>query len=464
MLVNPRALNEAAVGVGIPIGLSTLAAITETAGHEVRFIDAPILDQPTPKVVEDAMEWKPDLVGMTAMTAVYPAACEVANALRDAGYGGKVVLGGPHVTFTAEQTLREEPAFDFVVRGEADASFVELLEALQSGGSPRDIAGVSMREDGRIVHAPPRVAPKDIGPIPPPAYHLLPMDAYRERQAGAFGETFSPVRLLASRGCPWSCEFCSVPAVSGKAYRQRRADVIVDEVARLHREYGITSFKFADDSLGVVARHVLDICAGIKGLDMPLKWECETRLDLLKPNILEALAGAGCRGIWVGIESGNAATLKRVSKGLKLEEIAPQVRLIQKYGLRVSGFFITGLPFENEAGHQENVRFACELGLDMAVFSVLTPFPGTEYWNHPEKHGLNIRTRNFSHYTESEAVIDTSELTAEDINRINWQSYLNFYMRPEYVTTRQPEFRFGIAKFVLGFAERLMQIQVPALN
>jgi len=461
MLVNPRALNEAAVGVGIPIGLSTLAATVEQAGHSVGFVDAPILELDTPATVARVMEWKPDVVGLTAMTAVYPAAREVAAALREAGYGGRIVIGGPHVTFTAEQALREEPAFDVVVRGEADDSLLELLAAFDARASVKDIAGVSVRENGHVHHAPARVAPKDITKYPAPAYHLLPMEAYRERQAGAFGETFSPVRLLASRGCPWSCQFCSVPAVSGKAYRQKGAAGIVDEVARLHRDHGITSFKFADDSLGVVRRHVLDIAAGIRALDMPLKWECETRLDLLDDEILSALAGAGCRGIWVGIEAGNEATLKRISKGLKYEKIPGQVKRIQDHGLRVSGFFITGLPYESEAGHAENVRFACDLALDMAVFSVLTPFPGTEYWDRPEQHGLRIRTRNFSHYTESEAVIDTSELSAEDINRINWQSYLRFYMRPDYVTARQPDFRFGVTKFVLGFVERLMQVEVP---
>lgn len=451
------AAKPTAVAIGIPNGIGVMAAYLESLGYEVEIIDAPILEM-TPETAALAVEAsRPDLVGVTSMTPSFPTASRLASLVKEALPGVPIIFGGPHVHFTSEVSLKENPWIDACCRGDGEDVMAELCARWSAGDRRFDgIKGLSYRLDGKIVHEPerPRI---DIADLPITAYHLLPMDLYHQRQTGDFSETFSPVRVMASRGCPYPCSFCLVPKLFDKTYRFRNPQKIADELEILHKKYKITSFKFADDTLTLNKKPVIEVCDEMHRRGVEMLWECETRIDLVNDPLLESMHRAGCRAIWFGTESAKYDSIQTYEKKIKLENLTREIQRIQKHGIRAGSFFIVGLPTETAEECRNSVRFAIDLGLDFSVYSIATPYPGTTLTANMYDLGVRNVSTNWSEFTESEAVWDTKYLTKQEINLLMVQNYMDYYGRYEYVIQRDTRRRLGLTQFVMGFVGELLE-------
>ncbi|MBE0415864.1 MAG: cobalamin B12-binding domain-containing protein, partial [Dehalococcoidia bacterium] len=167
------------------------------------------------------------------------------------------ILGGPHVSFTPEETLCEHPEVDVIGRGErGEHTLVELLRCLERGEDLSRVKGIALRQDGHILLTPPQ-ALIDVNSLPLPAYHLLPMERYHFTVFGKF------TTLLSSRGCPYRCTFCSEWRFWGATWRPREPKRVVDEMELLNKKYGRECFWFGDDCFNVSAEHVRGICSEI---------------------------------------------------------------------------------------------------------------------------------------------------------------------------------------------------------
>ena len=359
-----------------PLGLAYLAAVAEQEGHEVRIHDFGLRpEKPLEDEIAEVLDFRPDLVGFTSMTTSQRSVEQAAGPLKTE-LGVPLVIGGPHATTLPERTL-SDPNFDFLVYGEGEETWRELLRALAAGDERYErIAGLWWKQDGHIVRNAARPLISDLDALPFPARHLLPLDQYP-----LYAPDGQPMlTVLSSRGCPYNCSFC-FKGIVGRTYRQRSPANIVAELKQLIEHYGARNFYFIDDLFTLDVRR-LDALMDAFLEEVPgIRWQCLARVDRVTPAILEKMYRAGCREIHYGIESGNPEILAATAKHIKLEQVEQAVAWTEAAGIASKGYFMLGLPGDNEETMRQTIEFAARLPLTEAMFSIATPFPGTRMWD-----------------------------------------------------------------------------------
>ena len=229
---------------GPPLGLAYLASMVKDE-RDVAIIDSIVENLDFEMVGKKIKKFDPDVIGITATTSMIPDAYKVANMAKEINENVKIVIGGPHVTFLPEKTMEECKSIDFVVRGEGEITFKELMEALEKEKDLDGIKGLTFRKDGRIINNPPRELIKNLDELPLPSYELLPMEKYQ-----ADGVKFGVI--MTSRGCPFDCIFCSSSLQFGKRWRGYSAERVIEELSILRNEYGRRTIEFLDDTFTLV--------------------------------------------------------------------------------------------------------------------------------------------------------------------------------------------------------------------
>ena len=358
------------------LGLGYLAAVAEQEGHEVAIFDFGLEPcRPMEDEVQDVIDFKPDLVAFTSMTTSYASVEQAAAMLKEA-LGVTILIGGPHATSLPNETL-QNPNIDYLIYGEGEEAFIEFLRALEHGNRQWDgFQGLWYKEDGRILNNSQRALIKDLDALPYPARHLFRLHDYP--LYAPTGEQM--LTVLSSRGCPYNCSFC-FKGIVGRTYRQRSPENIADELEHLMHTYGVRNFYFIDDLFTIDVRRLDKILDHFIERKMDIRWQCLARVDRVNPELLGKMYQAGCREIHYGIESGNPEVLKRTAKHIDLNRVRDAVTWTEAAGIRAKGYFILGLPGDNEETIAETIEFAASLPLTEAMFSIATPFPGTQLWN-----------------------------------------------------------------------------------
>ncbi len=403
------------------LGLGYLAAVLERRGDEVRIFDFGLDPRrPLEDEVHDVLAFRPDVIGLTAMTTSYHSAEEAMSLLR-AGTNAPMVLGGPHATVFPARTLQEQPALDYLVFGEGEETMLELMEVIEGRRDPAAVAGLCYRRAGEVICNPARPLIRDLDALPFPARHLFQLERY-PLYAPDGGRMLT---VLTSRGCPYNCSYC-FKGIVGRTYRQRSPENLMQELKELIRTYGIRNFYFIDDlfTLDVKRLNVLLDMMIAEGLD--IRWQCLARVDRVTPELLRKMAAAGCRQIHYGIESGNQEILDRVGKRITLEQVRQAVRWTAEAGIRSKGYFMLGLPGDTEETMEQTIQFAASLDLDDAMFSLTTPFPGTRLWEelvarNPETQYNSdfSRAYYYNSYTEEIApFLNVSEVSDQRLSQL----------------------------------------------
>ncbi|MGQ9666194.1 MAG: B12-binding domain-containing radical SAM protein [Anaerolineae bacterium] len=403
------------------LGLGYLAAVLERRGDEVRIFDFGLDPRrPLEEEVLDVLAFRPDVIGLTAMTTSYHSAEQTISLLR-AGTHAPMVLGGPHATVFPERTLREQPALDYLVFGEGEETMLELMEVIEGRRDPATVAGLCYRRAGQVMCNPARPLIRDLDALPFPARHLFQLERY-PLYAPDGGRLLT---VLTSRGCPYNCSYC-FKGIVGRTYRQRSPENLIQELKELIRTYGIHNFYFIDDlfTLDVKRLNVLLDMMIAEGLD--IRWQCLARVDRVTPELLRRMAAAGCRQIHYGIESGDQEILERVGKRITLEQVRQAVRWTAEAGIRSKGYFMLGLPGDTEETMEQTIQFAASLDLDDAMFSLTTPFPGTRLWEElvarsPETQYNSdfSRAYYYNSYTEEIApFLNVSEVSDQRLSQL----------------------------------------------
>lgn len=361
-----------------PLGLGYVAAATREAGHPTTIHDYgldPHAD--IGRIVDEVLAEPPEVIGITTWTHLYHVVCDLAQAFKRRRPDIPIVLGGPHVTIFPKETLEEEPAADFVVFGEGELGMVELLAAIPLGGEAfRGIAGLAWRDGAAVVRNPDRPLNKELGSLPFPARDLMRIERYPLRAWN--GERMTT--MMTSRGCPYACTYC-FKGLFGRRYITTPNEAIVAEMEEIHEHYGITHFYFVDDLFVVNVNRLLEFVEEMKKRKLPYKWQCLARVDRLKKEHYVAMAEAGCSKVHYGIETGDPEVMVRVDKEATLEEVRNGVTWCHEAGILAKGYFMIGLPGDNEETVRRTIDMACDLPLYEAMFSLTTPFPGTGLWN-----------------------------------------------------------------------------------
>ncbi|MCC6625731.1 MAG: radical SAM protein [Deltaproteobacteria bacterium] len=364
-----------------PLGLGHVGAML-APHHDVRFLlpdTRPYVgDDPWGEIRRAIEAERPDVVGITAMTASYPAAARIAELVKAIDPAIPVVLGGIHATDDPHAALAQAPAIDFVVRGEGEHAMLELtrgLEARAAGAAfdPASVAGLAWRDDaGAVRLAPSRPPIQDLDALPFPLRDRLvwPDDVHAAFYSG----------VITLRGCPYKCIYCAVPNSEGRQTRYRSPGNVVDEVTRLVERHGVKTIFFHDSVFSLHKKRTLELCRLLEERRLGVTFHCQTRTDRVDPELLDAMKAAGCEQVFFGIESGDEESLARIRKRVPLADIREAVGWAKARGLRTSGFFMIGFPWETEAHIERTLALATGIDLDVVSLFSATPLPGTELW------------------------------------------------------------------------------------
>ncbi len=412
------------------LGLCSLAAAVP-ADHEVRIVDLAFrgrkIDRYLTSILDD---FQPDLVGLSAMSFQFASACHVAQLVREKRPEAALVLGGYHASLQAEEIGHGPfaPLFDFLVRGEGEATLAELVRRYESPFKRFDgIPGLSYWNEGRFVHG-------ASAPLLDLASLLLPRRDVRLIQ----GARFLGLKLdcaETSRGCGAACKFCSITRVYGRAIRYFPLDRVIEDLRSL-KASGTQGVFFVDDNITLNTRRLAQLCDLIvrDGLQsMFYVMQASVTGIASDPNLAPLLRAAGFRWVFLGIENGSDDNLKGLGKAGSADAAARAVRLLRDQGIGVFGGFIVGLPGDGRAEIRDVFRFALDLGVDHAIVQSLTPYPGTETRRELLEAGLVENADDFSRYNGFIANARTRHLSAREVSRAVGSAGLRLYFRPRYM-------------------------------
>lgn len=398
-----------AAGVWMPLHYVYLAGHARAAGAEVRIYDAMSLFHSHADIAREIERFRPNLVGVTAITAMEPDAREVCRTAKRLDPSTVTVLGNVHPTFCWKEILEAEPAVDLVVRGEGEETIAEVVRALASGGDVGAVAGIAWREEGhpRATRARPFTA--DLDRLTP-AFDLVDWQhyRYRPRPDGALAIVSS------SRGCGQACSFCSQQKFWQRSWRARSPAAFVAELEMLRDRHGVRVAMLSDETPTVSRSRweaILDLLVERKvGVELLL----ETRVDdiLRDEDLLPRYRAAGVSHIYVGVESTDQATLDLYRKDLKVEDSRRAIELINAHGMVSETSFVLGGPAETQASIRQTVELAKWYGPDMAFFLALTPWPYADIAPALEER---IATRDFRRYNLVDPVVKPDAMTLEEM-------------------------------------------------
>ncbi len=409
----------------IPLGLGYLAAVAQKAGHQVTVVDCQA-EKLTTEGFRSRIEKVPsDVIGFTATTLHYKSAMQLVTIAKQVQPTADTILGGSHGTFWDENALNEYPSLHLIVRGEGERTFVELLDKLADKSSLDNVLGITFRRGEKIIRTPNRPYIEDLDSLPFPAHDLMPLEGYKHE-----GKILFP--LVTSRGCVYWCDFCSTVRMFGRGYRWRSAKNVVDEIELVHDKYGVDQVTFYDDAFSVDRERVLKICGEIRSRRLDVTWDCGTRVDMVDRELMTAMRDAGCFCVWLGVESGSEKILGAMNKSIKLEQTRKAFKTANKVGLMTIANTVIGFPGETEETARETVRFIKELNPDSVGFYVATPYPGTPMYEQVKEKGW-LKITDFDKYDTAIPTFETPWLSMEQLSRIRYKAYQEFYLRPGYV-------------------------------
>jgi len=399
-----------------PLGIAFLAAALEEAGIEVKVLDFVVHPYGKQQLAADLAAFSPDVVGATSVTMTFNHAIEVIRDVKSLDPTIVTVMGGPHVSFCAEETLKAHPALDIAALGEGEETIVELAAVVEAGEDPGTIPGIVSRRGADIISTGFRKQLADVNRLPMPARHLLPLGRYR-----ALGMAIS---MTTSRGCPFKCTFCVGRKMVGAKVRYRDAGKVVDEFEALSA-LDFPQINIADDLFTASPDHCIQVCDEIIRRGVRVKWTSFARVDTVTRPALARMREAGCHTVSFGVESANAEILKAVRKGITVDQVLDAVTLCNDVGMTPHASFILGLPGETPATLRESIEFGEKLrGMGVSHgFHLLAPFPGTAVRENCHALGIKILTDDWSQYHANRAIVETPTVSREmlDDSVVDWE-------------------------------------------
>lgn len=428
LLISPPTISaiKHVVGVtGPPLGLAYLASIARERGHVVKIIDSLASNLSFSDVRNEIKAYDPELIGLTPTTSMMPDAYNVADTARSINPDVKIAIGGPHVTFAPDITMTENRSIDYVIRGEGELVFANLLDHLSGKKEVKEIRGLSYRASDKIVNNAPEILIPDVDSIPLPALDLLPMQEYRIDDK-SFGT------IMTSRGCPYNCIFCSSSLQFGKQWRGHSVDRVISELRRLVDKYNKKEIEFLDDTFTLNMKRAIEISNRIKSEKLDIHYSASARVNLFNDEIAAAIKSSGAHTIYFGIESGNQKTLDFIGKSITLDQSVTAVKKARKVGLNTLGSFIIGFPEDTVKDVKNTIKFSKRLNVTVVQFTIATPYPGTRLWDYVMQRNL-LLSRNWRDFTTLSPVIKLKNFSSETILKWLGYAYVSFYLRPTFL-------------------------------
>lgn len=375
------------------LGLLTIGAVLERAGIDVEIVPADVLKLGWRDIRRKIARDRADIVGVTSTTENRFQSFRLIRIARRANPGALTVMGGPHASLAAADTLDHLPELDVIVQGEGEITTLELCRAWEAGrnvAALADVPGLVFRRDGRAAATARRPPVADLDTLPWPAFHLVPFEKYGFRIEVPGHGLLPAINVMTGRGCPFACNFCATPVNWGRHVRLRSPENVVDEIEHHVKTRGVKVVFFYDDTFNVSAARVERICDLLLERRLDVFWRAEVRVDLLTRPLLEKMKRAGLFHISFGLEAGSERVRNQViGKKIALEDFHRAVAWCLELGLIPNAFFIFSHPTETWEEAQESVRIIERYrGRVESTIAILHVYPGTPLEATARERGL----------------------------------------------------------------------------
>jgi anaerobic magnesium-protoporphyrin IX monomethyl ester cyclase len=424
-----------------PYGLGSLSGTLKAAGYEFSVLDADALDMPLDKMMSAVIAENPRIIGISTYTSYADITKYVVDEIKKKLKDCLVVLGGHHA-FTARDRLLDETQADIVAIGEGEVLFAEVCDAILNGKGLENVKGIYFKKSGKIVYTSDRDYIKELDTLPMPAYEYFPMDKYQSHfwRGWISGYRKPSGSIITSRGCPFSCGFCS-NVMWGKRVRYRSPESVISEVDYLVKHYGVRQMTFFDDTFTVNMKRAERICDLLIERDYGLDLSCATRVDFLNEPLIRKMAKAGFKWIGIGIESGNDRILKRISKGVSVKDYNKILHIIADNGIAIIGGMILGYPGEDKGSLMDTLNFTLKNPIHFSQFSIFVAYPGTPVYDAlvTEGHIIPSNTNQFSR-----VVSYNRDISRQYLIFFQWYIYIRIFMNPRYLNMIRKTFKMRI--------------------
>jgi anaerobic magnesium-protoporphyrin IX monomethyl ester cyclase len=414
----------------VPISLPSIASLLLRDEFEVRVIDCIADGISIDKLRQVLRKDKPMLSVVNVATLSYHTDKDVADLCRELSI--PVAAYGVHVTAKADETLRDTN-FDFVIRGEPEFVVLALARALREHVDIGDVLGVSHKSNGKVVHNNPASPQGNLDAMPFPSRNLMPNEKYT---APLYRKPYTLV--ISSRGCPFECIYCTAHQYYGRKPRFRSPQNVMAEIRHVVTKIGIRHIAMWSDTFTLRKEFVLELCKRIKQSELDFEWYCNSRVDTVDEEMIEAMAEANCRIMTFGVESFEQRVLDLMNKGITPEQTRRAIALCRKYEIRTQAHLIFGLPGENHESIAKTINGVIEADPDYAEFYCAVPFPGTKFYKlATEKNYLT--TKQYSRYELNQAIVSYPNLSSAEVKKAMTKAYRKFYLRPSYIFRKATE-------------------------
>jgi len=406
-----------------PLSLGYLSSYLKQHGIQVEIIDG-LRDQLTNvSLCQTILERKPDVVGITCLTAFYREVVELSQMLKK--HRLPVVIGGVHPTFLPHQTLTDS-ACDYVIAGEGEIALLSLLRNGLQGDGITGVYSLGTLEPGCKEPAKAEVV-GNLDDLPFPDWDQLDPNSYPRAPHGAIVNGFPVGVIMTTRGCPYRCSFCASPKFYGRRVRFRSPENVVREIQYLVSRFGVKEIHFEDDNLTLKRDHVEKLCRLMLKEGVGVSWSCPNgiRADRVDAPLMRLMKQSGCYCFAYGVESADPQILKNAHKEEEIETIEESIRLAAAEGIICQGFFIFGLPGENHQTISKTIGFAERSRLSRAQFLILDVVPGSELWE--ELQGQFRPEWSKKSYKEPEWL--PPGLTRADVMQAQSTAFRKFYLK-----------------------------------
>jgi anaerobic magnesium-protoporphyrin IX monomethyl ester cyclase len=384
-----------------PLGLAYVGAALEKDGFQVEILDNYLLNKPINDVKQIVGKLSPEIVGIGCTSNTYQRCVETAKAVKEVLPSCKIVVGGPHPSSMPESML-QHPEIDYVVIGEGERAMVDLANSIRNGEDDSAIAtipGVAFKRERRIVKTAQSFI-EDLDQIPYPARHLLPMHLYDREIDYLSVKSVDTMNVM--RGCPYKCNWCNVPRFWGQKFRAFSPARVVAEIDFLARNYGTQGIYFVGDNFTFDKERTIQICELIRNSKLDIEWACDTAVNLISRDLLREMKGAGCRTLWFGVESGSPAILKKINRGITVQQVEHSIKLCKEEGIKTAISFMLGIPGETTKDRKATLELAKKVDPDWCHFNIIIAYPGCSLYQEILENHLYDRIEDFLAYVKGE--------------------------------------------------------------
>jgi anaerobic magnesium-protoporphyrin IX monomethyl ester cyclase len=452
LYLNVRAMT--ALRPSLPLGLAYVAASLRRAGHEISLLDA-VGEAPgqitldgelqrlglTPEEIVERLDPEAEAFGLTNMWSFsWPLVREIIHRIKERYPDTPLVCGGEHFTGMTELSLKAAP-IDYLVAGEGEDVAAALFAALERGEPTDAIPGVFVLRDGEVVSAGRGERRRDLDELPRPAWDLLDVEAYDEHGFVCGVRAGMTIPILATRGCPYRCTYCSSERMWTTRYYVRDPEDVADEIADYYERYGARNFPFQDLTAIIKRDWVLEFCRALLARDLGgITWQFPsgTRCEVIDDEVAELLARTGGRSLAYAPESGSERTRKLIGKQMKTESLLNAVRASVRHGLNITCFFVLGFPHDREEDFPDTtklVRKLARMGIDDIAIGFFFPIPNTPLCDELVERGIvDLEDDEFLltpiHANESKLIEQNNYCDRVSARRLTFWKYrllANFY-------------------------------------